>query len=287
MAKPKDKKDPGFREWLQELAESKITKIKDPERRAALERVLAVAKDDEETEEALREIFRGGLREFEFHKRLNALHEIERERGQKHEEWKKFRDDVETEYNAVKEERDRLKHQIDEQAKALERVGLIDDAAKLREQGDDALATLKKELDETKASLKQHEEAIMRVSAGAPTFMVEFVKSANKYRKEGFEFDEEDVYRSIVEAKGSLPVALAFEDAIREQRDERKQKELDEKLKKAKEEGRQEALTQKVAPDALRERLGGIFGSADKPAEKLAAARAEAAKLVSQFGQPS
>lgn len=292
LPKPKSKKDPGFSEWLEELATQKIQKIQDPERRAAFEKVLKVAEEDGETEEVLREVFRGGLRDAEFYRRLTALTEVEKARESEHQKWLDFRDEVKEKHEKVLAENEALKKELDERTAALRAVGLEKEADDLAKRGSKALESADTErlinrLTEAEKRVIEAEEGLRRVSAGAPVFTVDFLDKARQLEKEGLDVDLKKVYNRIAESRGALSIDVAFEDEVRPQRVAKDKKEREEAIAKAKEEGRQEALTQRVAPDALRERMSGVFKSAGTSStDKLQSARSEAAKLVAQFQTP-
>lgn len=282
MPKPKEK-DPGFAEFIAEVR-SDVGKIEDAETKAAWERVLG-------DEERARQIFRGGLREKDYYRRLNDINTEKESLAADRAKWEQWHAKANADYTKAVAERDAAVAELESQAVAFEKAGLDDDAARLRAKKDTlpaeaALAEMRRELDELKAGRAQLETGLNNVTAGAPALTAAFVKKARQLAKEGFEFDEEEVLKQIY--KGTDP-NLAFEDAVREQREKRAADDLEKKLAEARKAGREEALTATAAPDAFAPGFMSPFfaSSGAKPADKLAEARQEAAKMAMGFGRPA
>lgn len=278
MAKPKD---PGFAEWLAEI-KGDVGKVEDPEVKAAWEKVLGAESDE------LRKVFRGGMREADYYRRLNELNEEKQGFQTKKQEWDAYEGEFRTKYDQMKAERDAARAEVKKKEAALRAEGLDEEADELRREARKAeenldLAAMKKELEELKQARASQEQALQQVSAGAPAFTAAFTKRARQYAQDGFKFDEEEVLGRII--REQLPLDVAFEDAVRDQRKERTEKDMQERLKAAEEKGRREALTAGTAPDSIRPSLGGLFASQGKSEDKLASARAEAARLALDFQQ--
>ena len=279
MAKPKD---PGFAEWLAEI-KGEVGKVEDPETRAAWEKVLGAESDE------LRKVFRGGMREADYYRRLNEINEEKQGFQTKKQAWDQYEADFRAEYERMKAERDHAKQELQKRAKELEAAGYDDEAEELRQKSRKVeenldLETLRKEVAELKQARTQYEQTLQQVSAGAPAFTAAFTKRARQYAQDGFKFDEEEILGRVI--REQLPLEVAFEDAVRDQRKERNEKELQEKLKAAEEKGRREALTAGTAPDSLRPSLGGLFATGKgEQGDKLSAARADATRLALDFQQ--
>lgn len=281
MPKPKEK-DPGFAEFIAEIR-GETAKIEDAETKAAWEKVLG-------DEERARQIFRGGLREKDYYRRLNDVNAEKEKLTADRVKWEAWHAKANADYTKALAERDAAVAELESQASAFEKAGLDDDAARLRAKKDilpaeSALAEMRRELDELKAGRAQLETGLNNVTAGAPALTAAFVKKARQLSKEGFEFDEEEVLRQVY--KGTDP-NLAFEDAVREQREKRAAEDLEKRLAEARKAGREEALTAKAAPDAFAPGfMSPFFASGGKPVDKLAEARQEAAKMAMSFGRPA
>lgn len=276
------KKDPGFEEFLEEI-KGKVAGIDDPEKKAAWSKVLS------EDADSLKLVFRGGLREADYYRRLNAINEEKQALNEQKQKWDAYEGEFRSEYDRMKARSDALEAQLKRKEADLREAGLDDEADEVKRKrqnmvDEQELGALKKKVEELAGFREEATDALRKISAGSPAFTAAFAKAQRRFAKEGYDFDEEEVLHRVL--KDQVPIEVAFEDAVRDQRKKREQEERRAEIEKAKEEARQEERTKHSAPDSIRASLGGIFGEGKSASDKLAEARSEALKLAANFGRP-
>lgn len=223
-----------FREWVQEVSSGLETE----EEKKAFE-VFAASK-------AGRETLRGGMRRGEFDRRLNDLHETRRQ--------------LETAEEELKSKHAALKEWYDKEAPKNLRLSeeLIALKAKLREFTDDddvpAAAATVAQMPYNKEEFEAIQEKLKKIDlfdANLPRLMGEMTSIVKKSIQEGFDVDPRDVIAYA--SKNRVDPFRAYEDLTYEARQEKFEQNRENELKKAREEGRREALSNlKSSPDHIR-----------------------------------
>lgn len=194
--------------------------------------------------EAGREVFRGGIREADYYRRLNELH-AEKETFQ--EAQQKFQKDVELQsrwWEEAKPTYDRTVQEADELRKKLEAVQ--------KEYGVDPKDLVQPSPSPQTDNLTQKEllELKNRVQAmdrNFPGVVLGLLQAQQSALKEGLDFDPQAVFQKVYQ-QGVDPLT-AFNDIARPQREQKLKTALEAELEKAREEGRKEALSKLSGPD--------------------------------------
>jgi hypothetical protein len=215
------KEDAAYEEWLDEIKESH------PD--------VADTLDSLAETDAGRELFRGGLREKDYYRRLNeirdARQEIERE-GQEQVSW----------WEQAKPEYERAIQERDEAVAQLEAAGMNREHG-----GNGSPPPSDKELEQMKARLAAMDQAYPQVMLG----MFEAQQAA---LREGLEYKPDEVLQEAFKKK--ISPLQAFNEIVAPQRQEKAKGMLESELNKAREEGRKEALSKLSGPDRVLKRQG-------------------------------
>lgn len=214
-----------FEAWKKEAA----AKMPDEDHRAAFEKVADL------------DMFKAHLRTEDYHRRLNQLEDERKKVKEDHEMWLNWYEGANAE--AIKTKRELEKYKKMAKAGFTEDGG--DDLSFLRDttdtpDGDDKLR---------KDALNRLEERVSFLDKAAPAFTATMMKLMHKAIKEELDFDPEKVIRTAQE-KG-VAYDQAFEMLAEPTRAERREKEIQERLEKAREEGRREAMSKTPPPDSF------------------------------------
>jgi len=223
-----------YKEWIEEVS----GKLKSEDEKRAFELFS--------NSDAGRETLRGGMRRAEFDRRLNELHETRRQ-------LETAAEDLKSNDSAIREWYAKEKPKNEELVKELETL-----KSRLREFSDDDApppsAQTFAQTPFSKEELEALKEKVKKVDlfdANLPRLQGEMFAIIKQSLKEGFDVDPRDVIAYAT--KNRVDPFRAYEDLTYEARQEKFEKDRDEALKKAKEEGRREALSNlKSSPDHMR-----------------------------------
>lgn len=235
MAKAKTEAE--YQEWVKEVA----AKIPD-EHRAGFEALTGTPVG--------MELFGGHLREKEFHRRLNEVHS---ERQALEAQRQTFANDVAAMDEWFQEEspknqrliaeRDRLKAEAAAMKERLSELGLEEEAPRVKSAKSDNDEDLRREIQ----NLRQH---LAAVDQALPAMLGDYGMILRTAQKEGIDVDPRQVV--ALSMQRSVPLTQAFDMLTAEERQKRAEKEREEALSKAREEGRREALSQRGSPEYMR-----------------------------------
>lgn len=218
------KEDEAYAEWLEEV------KTKHPDVAETLE---TLAETD-----AGRELFRGGLREKDYYRRLNEIRDARTELDEEAQKQVSWWQEAKPEYERAIQERD----------EALQK---LEAAAMNREPGGNGNGapppSNPKELEELRQRLAAMDQAYPQVMLG----MFEAQQAA---LREGLEYQPDEVLKKAFE-KRIKPID-AFNEIVASQRQEKAKSMLEGELNKAREEGYKQALSKLSGPDQVLKRSG-------------------------------
>lgn len=225
------KEDTAYAEWLAEI------KAKHPD--------VAPKIDEIAETEAGREIFRGGLREADYYRRLNEIRderaEIEakarevEEEGQRQVSWWQ---EAKPEFDRVQAEREQYRQQLEAYQEKLKEIGV------------EPMKTAVPPTPAPVASTRELEDLKNRVNlmdAAYPQVMMGLFQAQQAAIAEGLQFDPNQVIQKVY--KDKVDPLTAFNQLVAPQREEKAKTMLQQELEKAKEEGRREALSKLSGPD--------------------------------------
>lgn len=237
---------------------------------AWLEDVKERIADDPELEEKFdafvahpigKEVFRGHLREADYHRKAQALADERRMVEAEKEQLNTRATELEAWYEQNAPINERLKAERDELRARLE-AGSDSESeppARGRESAVDDLT--KKEIEELKSKLAETEAWAKQVDVGVPALMGGFLDVAVRSVKEGFEIKPRELMEYAM--KKRIDPEQAYAEITAEERQKRAEADMEKRLEKAKEEGRREALKSQVAsPDRLRAAAPAIWQQA-------------------------
>ncbi len=222
------KEDAAYEEWLEEI------KTKNPD--------VADTLDSLAETDAGREIFRGGLREKDYYRRLNDIRDARTELDEEAQKQVSWWEQAKPEYERALAERDEAVHKLE--------------AASMNRETPDggngapppsAPNMNPKELEEMRQRITAMDQAYPQVMLG----MFEAQQAA---LREGLEYKPDEVLKKAFEKRIS-PVQ-AFNEIVADQRQEKAKGLLESELSKAREEGRKEALSKLSGPDRVLKRQG-------------------------------
>jgi len=244
------KEDAAYEEWLEEIKESH------PD--------VADTLDTLAETDAGRELFRGGLREKDYYRRLNELRdartEIERE-GQEQVSW----------WESAKPEYERAIQERDEAIAQLEAAGNMNRQGS----GNGTPPSNNEDLEQMKARLAAMDQAYPQVMLG----MFEAQQAA---LREGLQYKPDEVLQEAFKKK--ISPLQAFNEIVAPQRQEKAKGMLESELNKAREEGRKEALSKLSGPDRVLKRQGpSIVDALTGDAEVLSDPRKRRDAAVADF----
>lgn len=207
------KEDAAYTEWLAEV------KAKSPDVAASLDEIAGT--------DAGRELFRGGLREADYYRRLNELSEAKREletEGAKQVSWW---NEAKPAYDSAVAERDELKRRLD-----------VSNGAPPAP----APAAPSKDLEDLKSRVVAMDQGYTQVMLG----MFDAQQSA---LREGLPFEANKVLQEVYQHK--VDPLTAFNRLSAPQREEKAKTMLKNELDKAREEGYKQALSKLSGPDKV------------------------------------
>jgi hypothetical protein len=214
------KEDAQFQAWIAERESSLSNK---PEKLQAFKTLLA--EDDSDA----RELFRGGLREADYYRRLNEhqtkekeVDERERFIGSKEQELRKWWEENAPKNEQLLREKRDLAAKLEQAQTSLRSIGLEDEAEKLKSIRADAVATPNPSSDELKA-LKQRLEVFER---GMPGLLSQLGDVTDRALRENFKVKPSDII--AYSSKNNVPLNIAFDQLTADERAERAQKDQDE-----------------------------------------------------------
>ena len=227
------KEDAAYKTWLDEI------KAKNPD---VAETLDAFAETD-----AGREIFRGGLREADYYRRLN---EIRDQRDEFSREQEKFKADVTKQYSwweqakpahdaAVKEAAD-LKQKLAAYQEQLKEYGVDPKDVGAATPPQDTNNMSQQEIAQLRAQVQMMDQAFPQVLTG-------MLAAQQKAIQEGLPFEPDKVVQEVYTNR--VDPMTAFDRITAEQRQEKVREQLETKLEEAREEGRKEALSKISGPD--------------------------------------
>lgn len=229
-----NKEDVQMQEWAKEVSAS-LT----PAARAAFETLL-------QDQDGARSVFRGGLREADYYRRLNELSEGRRAYEA---EVAKFASDSAQMYGWYEAEAPKNKELLREKASLEARVKAYEQT--LRDYNVEvpatpsapAPATDRKEIEELRQRLQMFDRAV-------PQLVADLSAASLRAMKEGYEVDP----RQIVDfaAQNGVNPLYAFEVLTAEQRTKKQAAATEAEHTKWKEEGRREALSKLPSPEHIR-----------------------------------
>lgn len=201
-------------------------------------------------------IFGGYQREADYYKRLNEMQEaqrqVEKNQGLLGAAVQKFAADVTSVKDWYETEAQKNENLLNENEQLK---GLVNAArAKMAEYGLEDLTPGTPQVGHSQAAdarLREEHEALKQYVIGmdraVPQVLRQALKVAVKGIKEGYDFDPDQLFDYTQQNRVDLPTA--FDRLTADQRATRVQKEQEEALAKAKEEGRREALSRSASPD--------------------------------------
>lgn len=223
------KEDTAYAEWLAEI------KAKHPD--------VAPQLDSFAETEAGREIFRGGLREADYYRRLNEIRdekaEIEakareiEEQGQQQISWWQ---EAKPEFDRAIAERQEYERKLEAYENKLKEIGVEPKVAVPTAQP----PAVNRELEDLKSR-------VSLMDAAYPQVMMGLFQAQQAAIREGLQFDPNQVIQKVY--KDKVDPLTAFNQLVAPQREEQAKALLQQELEKAKEEGRREALSKLSGPD--------------------------------------
>lgn len=195
-----------------------------------------------------KELFRGERREAEFYRRLNEMTEQERKFQETVAAQAKWYETAKPEYERAvtkAQEAEALRQRLEAMNQKLAEIGVNVPEDKntpsvpARSSTDDITT---RELQELRGQVAQMDQAF-------PLVMGQFLSVLHKSTKEGFDVDPNQVLKYVYDNK--VAPEVAYEQLTKDAREQRRQEELDAKLKEAKEAGRREALSSFQGPERI------------------------------------
>lgn len=186
-------------------------------------------------------VFGGHLREKEFYRRLNAMHDEKEDLTKREQEWQQWYQDNAPKTERLAAERDALKAQLD---KMKETIGLDDDGSTRPE-------VSKVEVDDSvKKEIARLQTQVAFFDKALPQLLKDMGQINNKIVKENWDVDAGAVLDHALSK--SVDLHTAFKELTADEADKRAKTREEQLIAKAKEEGRREALKQVPSPDHLR-----------------------------------
>jgi DNA repair exonuclease SbcCD ATPase subunit len=228
------REDEAYRAWLEEV------KSKNPD--------VAPVLDQFAETEAGREIFRGGLREADYYRRLNEFH-AEKEKLTAAEQ--QFQKDVELQSKWWEEAKPTYDRTVQEAAELRQRLEAVK-----KEYGVDPNDLVSKPVSPSPQpdntivkELKALEARVQAMDRNFPGVTLGLLQAQQAAFQEGLTFDPQAVFQRVYQ-NGVDPLT-AFNQLAAPQREEKVKKVLEGELERAREEGRKEALSKLSGPDRM------------------------------------
>jgi hypothetical protein len=203
--------------------------------------------------EAGKEIFRGGLREKDYYTRLNALaaeKETIKSTAAKQTEWYNEFQGAKGRLESRAQEAERLKAKLRAYEDKASEFGL--DLEDVRDASDTRRSSAPAAVSDSSASeeLKALREKVEFFDKALPKVLGDLVSIARESIRENFDVDPLQVVQFASE--NQVDPRTAFSELTKAEREKRASDSLKAQLEKAKEEGRQEALSKLQGPDRIR-----------------------------------
>lgn len=253
------KEDTAFEQWKDEVS----AKLND-EAKKAFDVLLS-------DESGAKDVFRGHMREQEFYTRLNRLDTERKSFEADQAKYAQERDamlrwyQVESPKNAqLLEEQKKLAAKLASARQQLIDQGFVDEAATLGEVPGGVHATnvspsndmTTRELENLKSKQELFDKALPRLMADFGAVIAESVKGK-------WDVDPADVLQFSLQ--NGVDPRTAFAQLTYEEREKRAAKDLEDKLEKAREEGRRDAFTKQATPDHFRAAGPNILDKLKEP----------------------
>lgn len=257
------KEDVAYKEFVEEV----LGKLPEDKRKVVQEQLLA-------DESIGREIFRGGLREEEFHRRLTEQDKAAKAFQAEKEAMQKWYNDTLPVHESLKAEREELLKQLKAAKRQLEDAGVDpkDYGIEVPTKRDSVT-----DLGAGNAALQEQLNRVgFLVDRALPRLLADVLKVQAKAIKENWSVDASDVLDEAL--KTGVTPEIAFERLTAKERDERRGKELEDLKKKWIEEGRREAMKDRASsPDRIPAAGPSIFDTLTK--DKTSEASTKAARI--------
>jgi hypothetical protein len=220
------KEDEAYAEWLDEI------KSNHPEVADSLE---ALAETD-----AGRELFRGGLREKDYYRRLNEIRDARTELDEETQKQVSWWQEAKPEYERALAERD----------EALQKL----EAASMNRGGGGNGNGTPPSNPQNQKELEDLRNRLMAMDQAYPQVMLGMFEAQQAALREGLEYKPDEVLKRAFEKK-MRPIE-AFNEIVATQRHEKAKSMLEGELNKAREEGYKQALSKLSGPDQILKRSG-------------------------------
>jgi DNA repair exonuclease SbcCD ATPase subunit len=231
------KEDAAYEAWLNEI------KTKNPD---VSEQLDALAGTD-----AGREIFRGGLREADYYRRLNEFRD---QREQFERQQQKFKEDVTKQYSWWEQAQPAFQQAQQEAQELKSRLAAYED--QMKEYGMDpkdvraaipAVDTNTNNM--TNQQLEQLRQQVQMMDQAFPQVLTGMLAAQQQAFQEGLPFDPAKVVQEVYQNR--VDPLTAWNKLTTEQRQGKVREQLQKELEKAREEGRKEALSKVSGPDRM------------------------------------
>ena len=218
------KEDAAYQEWLAEI------KAKNPDVAPTLDQIADT--------DAGRELFRGGLREADYYRRLNeiaaAKAELEAEAQRQVSWWEQAK----PEYESARQERDL----------ALAKLEAVEHQLKGGEQVDPR-SLPQAPVGVPSKELEALQNRVIGMDQAYPQIMLGMFSAQQAALREGLTFDPNQVLQAVYQQK--VDPLTAFNKLVAPQREEKAKQMLASELEKAREEGYKQALSKLSGPDKV------------------------------------
>lgn len=232
------KEDDAYAKWLGELKGNMTA-----EQAAALD---GIAESD-----ALRETFRGTIREKDYYTKLNTLNE---DRKALESEVSQFDQQRQNLYNWFEAEKPKNQQLMESNAELQRQLKEFQDGVDLDDPPNRASATDQSVINRLIEDQKALREQLIRQDRALPKFMADFGDVIDENAREAFGITPSKIIDHVI--RNNVDARTAFMDLTREQRAERAEEERLEAIENAKKEAREEAQAEFMAtlssPDKLR-----------------------------------
>jgi hypothetical protein len=218
------KEDAAYQEWLAEI------KAKNPD--------VAPKLDEIADTDAGRELFRGGLREADYYRRLNEISAAKAELEAEAQRQVSWWEQAKPEYESARQERDLAIAKLEAVEHQLKGGEPVDP----RSLSQTPVGVPSKELDELRNRVQSMDQAY-------PQIMLGLFNAQQAAMREGLAFDANQVLQAVYQQK--VDPLTAFNKIVAPQREEKAKQMLASELEKAREEGYKQALSKLSGPDKV------------------------------------
>ncbi len=217
-----------------------------------------------------KEVFRGHLREADYHRKAQALADERRMVEAEKEQLNSRAAELEAWYEQNAPINERLRQERDELRERLSSASDDDDDPVVGRGRESAMdESTKKEIEALRSKLAETEAWAKQVDVGVPALMGGFLEVAVRSVKEGYDIKPRELMEYAM--KKRIDPETAYAEITADERMKRAEADMEKRLEKAKEEGRREALKSQIAsPDRLRTSSPAIWQQAfgAKPQER-------------------